>query len=204
MKVHHGTFFDRWVGPDNRVWLQLQTPSGSFVKVCVCDEDAKEAIKLWGQAQVHYAYRGGRAFYIPLKKLYPEIKKMEEETEKGYQRIRENLAKLKIFSGRLLDRWVDWEDRTWMRLQTSRGTTVEICVPDRYKEEPLPAQGGTVVDYIYHNGQRFYISPEDAVELEIEAIRAAEQSKSDWEPQWDPGWNPQDQDQDQGEKPGCS
>ncbi len=87
---------------------------------------------------------------------------------------------MKVHHGKLLDRWIDRENKAWMTLQTSGGEIVRIRVPDKHVREVFQAwSGATVVNYIDHDGQAFYISPDELEEIELRSPRETE--TSEWE-----------------------
>ena len=70
---------------------------------------------------------------------------------------------MKIRSGKLIDRYLDWRDRVWLTIQTPKGTLIHARVRDEDVEEAVRIWGGTPVRYVYRGGRPFYLSYEEFV-----------------------------------------
>ena len=77
MKLHHGTLLDRH--PDGL--MHVQTANGTIEAVKPEADDIERAGWLHGGALVTFAYRGGRAFYVPQERAQAEWWRQQQERD---------------------------------------------------------------------------------------------------------------------------
>ena len=93
---------------------------------------------------------------------YVAMQSMTAPRARGQGDRQSEEPKMKIRSGKLIDRWTNHAG-AWMAVQTPAGGIAKIRVRDQDTAEASCIWGGSTVRYVYRGGRPFYLPKSEFV-----------------------------------------